>query len=294
LRSTSTPGTSIVQPGYQNPTTKETGLAFEAVLPGNIGFKTQYFYSWYVDGNADANILQPRSAYSPVPYLDPGPDGKAGTADDKALTVYNLSTAFTTLSQIQRSTIPGTWKRSHSISVSAQKRMANGLQLFTSYSRNRVRQTTGVDPNNPNAQINNTDVVSPLDSPNSFKALGSYMLPKGDIQLSLVYGWQNGLPYNRLLNVTGLNQGQFTVIADAPGTWRYDNVNSLDIRVEKQVKLQKGQRVGLMLEGYNMFNASASTDSDGPGIGTITGGNFGIISKVMPPRTWRLGMRYTF
>jgi hypothetical protein len=177
--------------------------------------------------------------------------------------------------------------------------MANGFQLMTSYGRNHIRQNgigsgaANTDPSNPNNQINNEGIVSQLEAPNSFKALGSKTFRYG-LQFSANYQFQNGLPYNRVLNVTGLNQGQFTIVADPPGTWRYDNVSELDIRIEKQVRLPKGQQMGFMLEGYNMFNASASTDSDGPGIGTVTGGNFGIISKVMPPRTWRLGYRYMF
>jgi len=165
--------------------------------------------------------------------------------------------------------------------------------MMASYARNHIRQNGLADPNNPNAAINNADIVSPFEAPQAFKMLGSKALPYG-LQVAANYQFQNGLPYNRMLNVNGLSQGQFAIVADAPGTWRYDNVSELDIRIEKQLKLAKGQRMVFMLEGYNMFNASASTDSDGPGIGTITGGNFGIISKVMPPRTWRLGYRYTF
>ena len=293
LRNTTTPGTSTVGAGYRNPTTNETGIGYDRELPGGVALKTQYFYSWYVRGNTDVNIANPRSAYSPVSYLDPGPDGKTGTGDDKQITVYNLDPAFVPLSTIQRQTIPGTWKRSHAFSVGLQKRMANGFQMMASYARNHIRQNGLADPNNPNAAINNADIVSPFEAPQAFKMLGSKALPYG-LQVAANYQFQNGLPYNRMLNVNGLSQGQFAIVADAPGTWRYDNVSELDIRIEKQLKLAKGQRMVFMLEGYNMFNASASTDSDGPGIGTITGGNFGIISKVMPPRTWRLGYRYTF
>jgi hypothetical protein len=294
LRSTTNPGTTTIQPGFKNPTTKEASVSYEAELPGKIAFRTQYFYSWYINGETSINVAQPRSAYTAVPYLDPGPDGKVGTADDKQITVYSLDPSVITLSQIQHATTPGTWKRSHAFSVSVQKRLADSFQILTSYTRNHVRQDGLADPNNPNANINNLSAVSPLESPNNFKLSGTYMLPFGGLQLSGVYGWQNGLPYNRVLNVTGLPQGQFTIIADPQGTFRYDNVNSLDIRIQKQLKLAKGQQIGLMLEGYNMFNDNASTDSDGPGIGTVTGGNFGVISKIMPARTWRLGARYTF
>jgi hypothetical protein len=293
LRSTSTPGTSTVQPGYRNPTTREAGLGYERELPGGMGFKAQYFYSWYIRGATDSNLLIPPSAYTPVSYLDPGPDGKVGTADDRQITVYNLNPAFVGLSQIQRQTVPGTWKRSHALNLTLTRRMANGFQIITSYTRNRIRESTLTDPNNPNATINTRNIVSLLEAPNAFKLLGSKTLPYG-FAFSANYQFQNGLPYNRTLSVAGLNQGQFSIVADPPGTWRYDNVSELDIRIEKQVKLPKGQQMGFMLEGYNMLNASASTDSDGVGIGTITGGNFGIIAKVMPARTWRLGYRYTF
>ena len=91
-----------------------------------------------------------------------------------------------------------------------------------------------------------------------------------------------------------MNQGQFTITADPTGTWRYDRQNQLDTRVEKQFRFAGGKLVGLQFEAYNVFNNAASTILGSAGVGSVTGRNFGQISHVVPPRTFRFGSRFTF
>ena len=66
------------------------------------------------------------------------------------------------------------------------------------------------------------------------------------------------------------------------------------MRGEKQFRLGGGKLIGLQIEGYNMFNNAATTILGSAGVGSVTGGNFGVISHVVPPRTFRFGSRFTF
>jgi hypothetical protein len=285
------PRNNSIAPGLQNPTVKELGFGFERELPGGVGLKSQYYYSRHVDQYIETNTAIPRSAYTPVPYLDPGPDGRAGTTDDRNITVYNLDQAFVGQTAFVRATLPGLSKAAHSANVSITKRLASGWQLMSSYGFTRVWEDRPVDPNDPNAEINK-DGRSLLDVPHSFKLVGSYKWAN-IMDFSASWNVNSGFPTDRVLNVNGMRQGQFTILADPTGTHRYDAQNLLDVRFEKQIRIG-GTRMALMLEGFNMLNSNASTTLDGAGVGTVTGGNFGLISKVTPPRTWRVGTRYTF
>ena len=278
--------------GYTNPNTRELGLTFERQLPLNLSLRTNYYYTQYYNDTVTTNVAIPADVYTPAPFLDPGPDGKAGTTDDKTITVFNRAPGFTGSISV-RSNYPIISKRAHTFGVTVQKRLANRWQVLSSYNFNRITEISIGDLNDPNLRINESG-RSTLESPHTLKFAGSYLLPKGGVQISSTWNIQKGQPYNRTLNVTGLNQGQFTITADPTGTWRYDTQNQLDVRGEKQFRLRGGKLIGVQFEGFNMFNNAATTILGSAGIGSVTGGSFGVISHVVPPRTFRLGARFTF
>ena len=279
-------------PGFKNPNVREVGVSFERQLPLNLSFRTNYYYTQYYDQQVTTNIAIPANAFTPVPYLDPGPDGKEGTADDKNITVYNRAPGLTGSVSV-RSNYSEVSKRAHTFGVTIQKRLANGWQVLSTYNFNRIPENSIGDLNDPNVGIN-SEGRSTLESPHTLKFAGSYLLRQGSVQLSASWSIQQGQPYNRTLSVRGLNQGTFSITADPTGTWRYDTQNQLDVRGEKQFRLRGGKLIGLQVEGYNMLNNSATTILGSAGVGSVTGGNFGQISHVVPPRTFRLGTRFTF
>lgn len=287
------PRNNRLDPNLKNPFAEEVGLSYERELPAAMAFKAQYFYARYHDTVIPINTAIPPTAYLPVSMLDPGPDGIAGTGDDRQITVYSVERPFVGGAAFLRTNFPGVQRRAHSLSFTVQKKLSTRWQLLASYAFNRVRETQAVDATDPNARINATGRAD-VDAPHDFKLVGSSLLPY-DLQVSAQWQIHSGFPYDRQLQVFGLNQGQITILADPRGSYRHDTMSVLDTRIEKQVRLG-GSRLGLMFEGFNMLNSNASLDigTTDLGRGTITGGNFGQIIHPVSARTFRLGARFTF
>ncbi|HSL21033.1 MAG TPA: carboxypeptidase regulatory-like domain-containing protein [Vicinamibacterales bacterium] len=287
------PGLNSLDPNLENPTVHETGLVFEQDLGGNMAVTVQYAYTQFRGTPITSNSAIPSSAYIPRTVVDPGVDGAVNTGDDRELTVYNIHPDFVRGAANVRSNYPGVQRTAHTLSSTLQKRLSRGWQALATYSYNQVSETRVTDLSNPNNLINVKGRAS-VDAPHTLTLLGSYHLP-WDMQVSGQWQINSGFPYDRLLQVFGLNQGSITIVADPTGTYRHDTRSLLDVRLEKQLQIGT-TRLGLMLEGFNVLNNNASVDFTGTdlGRGRITGGNFGRVSRIVPARTARLGIRYSF
>lgn len=287
------PGLNSLDPNLRNPVTRETGLVFERELGRGMAATVQYAFTQFRDTPITTNTAIPASAYIPRDISDPGPDGTPNTGDDRQLTVYNVHPNFVRGASNVRTNFPSVQRTAHTLSTTVQKRLSAGWQALATYSYNRVTETRVTDLSNPNNLINVEGRAS-IDAPHTVTLLGSYELPF-DMQVSGQWQINSGFPYDRLLQVFGLNQGSITIVAEPTGTYRHDTRSLLDLRLEKQIRFGTN-RVGLMLEGFNVLNNNASVDFTATDIGRgrITGGNFGRVSRIVPARTARLGIRYTF
>ena len=184
--------------------------------------------------------------------------------------------------------------------VSLNKRFSNRWQLFVSYvyskedgtysnahtyaqSMNMGMSTLYSDPNN---QINlkGKSVISP---PHIFKISATYVLPL-DFSLSAFYSLYSGQTWTRVFSLP-VNQYGSYLMAEPMGSRRLKMVNSLDLRLEKSLRL-KNYRLSIMLDMFNVFNQGRATyvqelaDSE----------DFGKPLGVNTPRTFRAGARFWF
>ena len=176
-----------------------------------------------------------------------------------------------------------------------QKRMSNNWALLTSYTYNNATAITGTGTEattasslftNPNTLINSRG--KPFwDRTNQFKLLGSYYAPYA-IRISGVLRYQTGQPISRTFNVTGLNQGTFSILAVPVGDERLPNVTTADITIAKAFEPGFGI---LTLEGsfFNIANANTVT-----AINTNSGSAFGNVTNFLSPRIFRFGIKYMF
>ena len=113
---------------------------------------------------------------------------------------------------------------------------------------------------------------------------GSYLGPK-DYVVSAVARYQDGQPFSRVSVVPDLNQGPEAIHAYRVGRTRFTFTLSVDLHVEKTMRLGKA-RVAGVLEVFNLLNTSNEVEED-----AVTGPSFRNPTAVQPPRAARIGLR---
>lgn len=147
----------------------------------------------------------------------------------------------------------------------------------------------GQDPND----YINADGLLNGDRKYIFKLQGSYLLP-WDLTLSGNYSALTGRPFARQVTFI-LNQGIRTVFAEQrDGSRRTENVNLLDLRIEKDFIVSGSFGFAVSADIFNVFNSDTfldvATTLSGPG----TEGIFGVGSIFVPPRRLMVGLKVKF
>lgn len=242
---------------------------------------------------AATDIGVPFDTYTPVPYLDPGPDGIVGTPDDGTITVYAQDPATIGQSRLQLTNPEGAKRDYRGIEVTASKRFTDNWQAVASLVVSEMKVTQSTFSLNvlgtfdsPNGLIN-ADGLDEANQAVQLKLQGTYRFDFG-LGVSGLYRFRTGTPYTRELVVAGMPQAPFNVRAEPRGASRTDDVHALDMRFEQSFDLSTG-RIGVLLDAFNIFNSSPSIDE-----GRITGSNYGQTTSVLAPRLLRLGVRYTW
>ncbi len=271
-----------------------------------VGFSRETSSTTQVSANfiyrKDKNLFHvvdigvPFSTYSPVEAMDPGPDGVPGTGDDATITVFAQDPETIGHTELLLTNPPGNERTYKGIELTASNRLTNNWQAVASLivSEMEVIKPTIPAPtpylfNNPNALIN-AEGLDPVNQTVQFKLQGTYLFDFG-LAVSGFYHFMTGNPYTRELVVTGLPQGPFNVFAERRGSSRMDNSSIMDLRFEQTFDLGggSGTRVGLMLDVFNLFNASPVI-----AYGRTTGVDYGDPRGVQNPRLARLGVRFTW
>ncbi len=200
--------------------------------------------------------------------------------------------------------------------LSLDKRFAQGWQIRVSYLYSRSR---GSDDNlwgeygerrasgqgasllfcNPNYQIH-ADGRLTLDPTHLFKAAGSVRIAKLDVGLGFFYSFASGNTYNRFIWVpdqvdpdpVSRWQEAVYILGEERGAFRYPGRHNLDLRIEKYF-LKKGYRIGFLADVFNAFNAGTPTEVQ-TAVNPWTDFEFGRVLGIRFPRTFRVGLRFSF
>ncbi len=271
-------------PGIQRPYQWEESASLQHELLPTVGLTLSYYHRRYYDLTGTANVLVPASAYIPVTIANP--------LTNAPMTVYNQNPATSSLSQRVINNYPGIQNVYNGFEVVIDKRFSNNWTALAAYTygANKGTQVT-TDMNNPNLQINNYGYIG-NDAPNTFNASATYGFPFG-VMLSGHWFFRNGYPLQENYNVTtqqvpGLTQVTQSVQLIPRGDLRFGNLNLLDMRLSKKIKL-KSMTIEPMLEGYNLLNnnsPSAENQTVGP--------NLFFITESVTARVAKLGLRVTF
>ncbi len=280
-----------VDKDLRRPYTDEFMVGLSHEVTRTIQLSANLIYRKDIDLAATIDAGVPFDRYTPVDIVDPGPDGATGTGDDGMLTVFSQDPDTIGLSRNLLTNPTGNERTYKGLELTASKRFSNNWQGVASLvvSEMEVVQPTVAASttdlfDNPNGLINakGLDLVSP---PLQLKVQGTYVFPFG-LSTSGFYSYAKGTPYTRELVVTDLPQGPFNVFAEPRGSSRTDNASLLDVRLEQTFDVGRTTRFGLILDVFNVFNASTIID-----YGKITGVDYGDPQAIRNPRQARLGLR---
>ena len=285
-------------------------LGFEREIASNFSATVQYIRRNFRDF---MGFVDTGSIYAPVQGIDPGPDGKTGTADDGGpITVYNKTNPGHEF--LEFTNPPNAYRDYDGFQIIGTKRYSRNWQATMSYTWSHARGTVdnrgGTNSGgggtqglgqtggfaDPNHTINiNGDMR--FDPTNAVKLEGTYTVPKfGGINLSAVYRYTTGLAWGRTASIrAGLNQGSASVRIEPIGTRRTDPINNVDFRVEKTFPLgTSSNKVGIYLDLFNLFNQGVIDNGNRQGVIEASGSSFGNPNFWISPRLARLGFRFTF
>jgi outer membrane receptor protein involved in Fe transport len=283
---------SRVDPDLKRPYSNEliVGAGHEPFGGMQLGASFIYRKDLRLTNTIDTGV--PFSSYTPVNVLDPGEDGVRGSGDDGTLTVFAQDPATIGRSRIVLSNPPSSQRTYTGLELTAVKKLSNHWQAVASLVvsemdviKPAVAQATQGLYENPNTLIN-AKGKDPLNQTVQFKAQGTYFAPY-DVVVSGFYRYLSGLPYTRTLLVEGLPQGPVTVFAEPRGSRTVDATSVVDLRLEKTFQLGNSNRLGVMLDVFNLTNASTVIAE-----GVQTGIDLGKPTAIRNPRIARLGVRF--
>jgi hypothetical protein len=288
-----TPAT--VNPHLKDSYTDEYTLGAEQEIAGNLRGYVTFVRKSQKNNYGTFDRLRTLANYTPVQAVDPGPDGAVTTSDDRTITVWETGVPpDTTDYYLTNKPVGDTYS---TIEVGVTKRMSDSWQLVSAFdwTRRSLSSLFSEDPNVVVWNSNNTNTAGW-----TFKASGSYLFSHG-LMISVFYNAMKGEPYSRIFVVTPqyltladpgrttpLAQGNLQIVAEKAGTYYYPAINLVNIRVQKEFTIRNTQRLQLMVNLFNFFDAQTVT-----AVNQLTGA-FGQPLSHLGGTAVRFSTRYSF
>ena len=294
----------VPNPSETQPYTDEYSLQFERELRPNLAVRVTTAYSRAMNQERLANNFRPYAAFNiPITNLDPGPDGKLGTADDtgQSITYYDYPASLAGVA-FQQGTIVNDPKMNQTyktIEVAVTKRLANNWQFMASYSYTKKHiplVTNAGGGNSPlfNTQDPNSEIFAADDTPEKTGRLSASYLFKWGILASMSFDSLSGAPLARTVSfANGARVGTLTLRVEPIGSSYLPTLNLMNLRAEKRLALGKGGKTGKQLSlQFNLYNAT--NISSATTIATTSGGTYGLITAIVPARIGEVVAKFTF
>lgn len=292
-------GLTAVDPALKRPSIDlfMGGVRYESMHVGiavtAIARKEKNFVRAIADGGA---------AYTTVTQTDAGADF-THPSDDQLLTAYSRTAASFGLDHYTL-TNPATVGQgsTYALDITAQFRSDRVRLAFSAAALKSVAMGAnrgyradendpgliGEVPADPNATSFAADARPYFDRGYVGKILGVFQLGAGTT-FSFVTRYQDGQPFSRMAVFTGLNQGPEAVVAYPNGRpTRFTYIQTTDVRLQKSLRFGAGS-VTVILDAFNVFNIGREVEEY-----VLTNTNFRSVVAIEPPRTLRLGFRFSF
>ncbi|MGQ0736382.1 MAG: carboxypeptidase regulatory-like domain-containing protein [Acidobacteriota bacterium] len=307
LTSVSGGGTNrTIDPSLNGPFVDEWTAGLDVGLSRTLTIQFNYVRKFDGEGNKRLNLALPFEAYTGVATgIDPGPDNRTGTADDRTLTVYSVPRAFPTFGQVIERIVQTSDKEARNdysaYGVTLNKQLSNGWSFLTSYNAD-YRDLKNISPRDPNEALygpgdtTNTTAGTTTGNPyrtavpewtHSFRMSGTYALPWG-LMFGSSFVAQSGGWYGRDVQVRNALNALVNIRVE-PRAGRYDWVKIWDNRISKRFDLPRGHSVEGMFDLFNSLNVNTVTSQV-----IRNGSTYGQPTEIIAPRVFRLGVRYRF
>jgi hypothetical protein len=288
-----------IDSGIKHSYVEEWFAGVERALASRLSVKAQYIRRSVRNA---IGFIDEGSTWTPAEAIDPGPDGRLGTADDGApLTLfYNLRPAD---AQFVLTNPEDAWRHYDAVQVIAVQRPANGFALQASYTWAHTRGSLDNDNGsnagntdmarngnfaNPNRAINSTGRTA-YGRRHDVRVLGTYLLPAwGGVRFSGVYRLTSGAPWARQVNSFSPLTGANAINVEPVGARETPATSELDLRVEKVVPI-RNLRISLYGDVFNATNRIVAARFN-----ATSGSAFGNVLNWTQPRRFRLGARVGF
>jgi hypothetical protein len=310
-----------IDPNLKNSVTNEFSAWIERSLGGNVGARLGFILKQDRDGYQQENINRPRSAWNvPTTVTDIGPDGRAGTADDRTgIPAFALNPANAALPITQRVfNVAGFTADYKSIDASVNKRFSNKWSVVASFVETWTSEFgtsyfgTGSGNNvGANASLfgglagNTAFPITPNGAQDksefstwNFKVSGTFE-PGYGIRLTPVWKMQQGYPYGRVFTANAGSISQ-NFQAEPITAHRLETVKQVDIRAEKRFKLTGRVNFNVLFDVFNLLNANTELNIRAT-TGTLTISEtgavipaFGTPTTILPPRIARISGRLSW
>lgn len=274
---------------------------------GGVRFESDHFaFSATAVARKEKNFIRAvadgGAAYTTVTQADPGADF-THPSDDQQLAAYSRTTASFGLDHYTLTNPAGLgegstytldmtaqYRGSHArlaVSAAAVKAMGTGANRGFRADENDPG-LIGEVPADPNATSFAADARTFFDRGYVGKILAVFTLP-ADTTFAIVTRYQDGQPFSRLSVFSNLNQGPEVVAAYANGRpTRFTYISTTDLRLQKSFGVGSGH-VAVIVDAFNVFNIGREVEEY-----VLTNANFRNVTAIEPPRTLRLGLRFTF
>jgi hypothetical protein len=299
--------TAKVNPDMKNDITDEAIVGIDRELMSNFGVGAMFIYRKYHQFLVSQRYLDSTSEYSgPIAFA--AACGNA-TCEQSSYTGYYFQRATNTHGDTLRTnnTSYNTYK---GIELTARKRLSNRWMMSTSYVHNIQRAFSTLvpsldylDPTNrfPIDHVNGFEDGS-RNGPHVFKLSGMYQLP-WDLNVSAFFNAHSNFPDNLYIQSpvrTGTQDNANVLVTDI-NTRRLPAVRTLDLNVDKAIRLGGGRRITLNAAIFNIANDNTILDKAS---GTTTGlpvrafrqntSNANFFNTIVGPRVARFGVRFNF
>jgi hypothetical protein len=251
----------------------------------------------------------PFTSYTPVQVMDPGPDGAVPSSDDQVITVFNQNAE--TLGQDRYLLTNPEGFSGHSEGWES-KLFFTSRRIQSEVSTMQYRAVAATGPGFSALENDTQALLGVFDDPNkAILARGSTNFDRGiigrfqttadfpwNIRGAIIASYQDGLPYGRVLPVSGLNQGVIGVLATqrgpgdsgSPGGPRGTHYENIDVRLSKVFLLGK-RKLAASLDIFNLANRAMPSIQ-----ANVTGPTqyWRVPLKFQTPRSLQPGIRYTW
>lgn len=295
-------GGVTVDPNLKRPYGEEFSAHFERELRDGLSGRASWVYKTLRDewDIVDVNRI---GAYT-VPFTanDPGPDGRAGTADDAGPIQLVTRTAVLEQRVFTNPSDPSYDSDYNTIEFALNRRFKEKWMALTAFEYTWLDQFHG--NTSSTSALGAAGVSKDYDwRPNvrrfgretttiwNYKLLGRYVLP---FQVGVSGSWklQSGRQWGRSLNVPLPVAGSETIRVEPATAHRAPNVSIVDFRFDKSFSL--GGRLGKLtgiVDVFNLFNNGTVTTFR---TATAANGSFMEVTSLLDPRVVRFGLRYEF